>query len=505
MKRRTILAGIAGGSIMAAAGLAYRQSQTQPEIDSKTLSEFSPSDDYDVCIVGTGPAGCTLAQRLSESGKRVLLLESGSDIMDSAGMADSVKLDAYTVSGEKEYPLQGSRLRALGGTSNIWTGRCPRMLPSDFTDNPLAPEGGWPVDYKELQPYYSLAEASLNVIGGKLTAAHAPREEDLPGPPLYDIHELQEVLAPLDIDVDYPPVSHKRHLFKRNGPVRFATDVLPSLSKSENVQLVTQATATKIHLDADGKVSALSVKSVDGTSKSVTADRYVIACGAMESSRLLMLSSDGQSPGGIGDHSGHLGRYFMEHPFKFYAADIPGLEAHSGSHWILGRTYQYSQQMKQAGMGGLLLGFYWLPDEPSRIRIALGIEMAPEAENRIALNQDKPDALGNPGANLQLSFSARDQELWSAGEKVVLDIFKRLKSDDVKKQDTLHWSHHHLGGTRMSESADGGVVDRNLKVHGTDNLYVLSSSVFVTAGVANPTLTIAALAHRLSDHLSRKG
>jgi choline dehydrogenase-like flavoprotein len=500
VKRRTILAGLIGGSGVATSGLTYRQWLKRNDINNQTLTEFSPSANYDVCIVGTGPAGCTLARQLSDAGLRVLLLESGSALSDSAGMQGSAKLDSYSVSGLIEYPLQGSRMRALGGTSNVWTGRCPRLLPSDFVNNPLAPKGRWPVTYAEMQPYYRAAEQTLSVIGDELTASHAPRQKNLPGPSLHSVGELRNLLLPLDITVDYPPVSHQRRWFDNDGPMRFALDVLPSLSRENNVDLITKATATEIVTDNNGSVSGIRMQSIDGTNKSAKAKVFIVAGGAVESIRLLMLSKSQVFPDGIGNHANHLGRYFMEHPFKSYSADIPGLQPIS--RWLLGRTYQYCQPLKEQGLGGVLLGFYMSPKESGRFRIALGIEMAPDKSNQVSLNTNKSDALANPSANLHLNFSEQDQRLWRAGEEIVFDIFKRLGSDEIRKRDSLHWSHHHMGGTRMSELAGDGVVDKNLRVHGTDNLYVLSSSVFVTSGVANPTLTITALAHRLARHIA---
>jgi choline dehydrogenase-like flavoprotein len=499
VKRRTVLAGLVGGSVAAATGLSYKRWITRQDIEYQELSQFTPSQDYDVCIVGTGPAGCTLAQRLSDAGQRVLLLESGPDLTDNESMQETEKLDTYSISGSIEYPLQGTRMRALGGTSSIWTGRCPRMLPSDFSANPLAPKGSWPVSYTEMQPYYRTAEQTLNVIGDELTASHAPRQQNLPGPSLRRISELQNLLAPLEINVDYPPVSHKRRRLDDDGPVRFALDVLPSLSHKSNVDLVTKATATKVITDNNGSVTGIRVQWIDGTNKTFVAKRYVIAGGAVESTRLLMLSKDQSFPDGIGNHANHLGKYFMEHPFRSYKANITSEQP---ADWQLGRTYQYCQQLKDRGLGGVLLGFYLSPRNPVSIKIALGIEMAPDMNNQINLNTKNVDAFGNPGANLHLEFSEQDKRLWNAGEEIVFDIFKRLKSDTISKNELLHWSHHHMGGTCMSEHAEDGVVDENLRVHGTDNLYVLSSSVFVTAGVANPTLTIAALAHRLSDHIT---
>ncbi len=502
MKRRTLLAGLLGGSAAAASGLSYRKWVTRHDIESQTLAQFTPSKDYDVCIIGTGPAGSTLAQRMSEAGQRVLLLESGSALTDSAGMQESVKLDSYSVSGSIEYPLQGSRLRALGGTSNIWTGRCPRLLPIDFSSNPLAPKGKWPVTYAEMQPYYRKAEQTLTVIGDELTASHAPRQQNLPGPSLHGVDEIRRLLKPLNINVDYPPLSNKHRWFEDDGPMRFALDMLPSVSRRSNVDLVTKATATKVITDNSGNVTGVQVQSVGGASKTVVARRYVIAGGAIESARLLMLSENSSYPGGIGNHAGHLGKYFMEHPFRTYVADIPGMQP--SSKWQLARTYQYCKPMKEQGLGGVLLGFSLSPREPQRVKIALGIEMAPDINNRVDLSAGKVDALGNPGANLHLDFSEQDQRLWDAGEKVVLGVFKRLQSDPVSKRESLHWSHHHIGCTRMSEKGEDGVVDRNLRVHGVNNLYVLSSSVFVTAGVANPTVTIVALAHRLSEHILKE-
>jgi choline dehydrogenase-like flavoprotein len=503
MKRRTVLAGLVGGSVAAATGLLVKKYSNQEEVKYLPLEQFQPSSDFDVCIIGTGPAGCTLAERLSAAGHRVLLLESGVSVTDSNGAVMAAGLDMYSSSGELDYPLQASRLRALGGTSNIWTGRCPRMLPSDFSDNPLAPGGSWPISYEELQPYYRMAEESLHVVGERLTAGHAPRAEDLPGPAGMKIDTLRSVLEPLNIAVDYPPVSHKRRTLTDDGVVRFARDSLPQLNRKDSVTVVSHATAARLLSSGDGSVVGIEARSVGGASKRITARRYVIAGGAVESTRLLMLSASDAFPSGIGNQSDQLGRYFMEHPFISYTATLSGRAPFDLRQ--LGRTYQFCPQLKQRGMGGILLGFYGNPNKPGLLKIALGIEMAPDENNRIQLNTDNRDAFGNPGADLKLAFSDRDKQLWKAGEEIVLDIFKQLNTTEVKKHDdSLHWSHHHMGSTRMSADATAGVVDPDLRVHGTKNLYVISSSVFVTAGVANPTLTITALAHRLSEHLDKK-
>jgi len=500
VKRRTLLAGLAGGLGAAASGLSYQRWKSRDVINYQPLTSFTQSDTFDTCIIGTGPAGCTLAERLSDAGYRVLLMESGTELTDTDGMQKAQALDVYSSSGPLDYPLGTSRIRAFGGTSNIWTGRTPRMLPSDFSGNPLAPKGDWPISYPELQPYYVAAEKTLSVVGDRLTASHAPRKADLPGEAPMDISRMRELVAPLGIAIDYPPLSNRRRWLGNAGPVRFISDVLPELSRRHNVRVLNDATAVRVKTDDEtGRVTGIVARSVDGTSKVVTAKRYVIAGGGVESARLLLLSRSQRFPDGIGNHADQLGRYFMEHPFVGYSARIPGMRPFD--RWQIGRTYQFCQTLKDQGLGGVVVAFYGNPHQPDQLEIQLGIEMAPHAPNRIRLDAGKVDALDNPGADLSLEFSAKDRLLLARGEAIVHDIFRRLNSADITKSDSLHWSHHHMGTTRMSRSAADGVVDPDLRVFGADNLYVLSSSVFVTSGVANPTLTIVALAHRLSEHL----
>jgi choline dehydrogenase-like flavoprotein len=499
MKRRTLLTGLAGGAIAAASGLAYKIWRSGDEVHQASLSDFIASGPFDVCIVGTGPAGCTLADLLSRKGRRVLLIESGVGLTDSEGMQRTSALDVYSSSGVQDYPLQATRLRALGGTSNIWTGRCPRMLPSDFSGTPLAPGNKWPISYANLQPYYLRAEKTLHVVGDKLSASQAPRQQDLEGGSPADISNLRELIEPLGIAVDHPPMSRKRRFLKDDGPVRFGNDLLPALSRRNNVQVLVGSTATGILTDTQGLVTGINVQSPSGVQKQIVAGRYVITCGAVESTRLLLQSRNEHFPDGIGNHADHLGRYFMEHPFLTYSARIPGIKPIG--NWQLARTYQYCDALHQRGLGGAVIAFYGEPPRPNRLKIKLGIEMAPSGNNRIGLNHAKVDIFNTPGADIQLDFSEADHSLLKAGEEIVYSIFNKLDAAEIKKHDDLHWSHHHMGTTRMSKLAADGVVDPDLRVHGTKNLYVLSSSVFVTSGTANPTLTIVALAHRLSDHL----
>jgi len=501
MKRRPLLIG-ASALAVASLGIGWKRSspkdQPLPEIKTAPLSEFNENIEYDVCVVGSGPAGCALAQQLLSEGLSVLMLESGPSLTDVDGMQRAFHLDAYESSGAINYPIQGSRVRALGGTSNIWTGRCPRLLPSDFAGNPLSPAGGWPISYSTLLPYYQQAEKLLRVSGEELTAGHAPRQQPLPYQQAAKNHQLRALLKPLTIDLNKPPTSSDETI---KGPVRFAHSFIPNLLKQPGFHLFSDATATKVEVDLDGHSPGITVRSTQNDIKLARAKHYVLAGGALETTRLLLLSQSVAHPTGLGNQSDHLGRYFMEHPFVGYTGKLPGYKL----TWrrSMGRTYQFTSEMNNAGLGDVLVGFY--SQRENRLKIALGIEMSPEKSNRISLSETVKDAFGNPGLNLSVGHSDQDQQLFSRGEDLVNNIFDQLSCKSVEKRADNHWSHHHIGTTRMSNNPADGVVDSNLKIHGTNNVYVASSSVFVTSGVANPTLTIVALSLRLADHLLSKG
>jgi choline dehydrogenase-like flavoprotein len=121
--------------------------------------------------------------------------------------------------------------------------------------------------------------------------------------------------------------------------------------------------------------------------------------------------------------------------------------------------------------------------------------------NRVTLSRTQKDLFGNPIAHLKMSYSDEDRRLLDRARGLLLDWFPRLKAKGVHELEVA-WSRHHQGACRMGRSPATSVVDADLKVHETPNLYVCGSEVFVTGGAMQPSLTIAALALRLADHLA---
>ena len=276
---------LAAGSALASA----------PALQKLSLSELDEGEDFEVCVVGSGPAGAVLAAELVSSGVKTLVIESGT----GPGVQDArfAELDVYSTSGQS-YALQQSRFRGVGGTSNLWTGACTRLDPSDLApDNPYAPPGApWPLSYSELEPFYARAEAELRVRGDDRTSVAPWRSAPYPlsFEPDQGTSYLEGALAGADLPLHRVPLSD----FGGN-PLRTAITHLPAFSSSPHGTLAVGCTVTKILAGPAGNIRGLRVAALDGTVRTLRARRYVIANGVVETCRLFLLSRT-EFKGGIG-------------------------------------------------------------------------------------------------------------------------------------------------------------------------------------------------------------
>ena len=261
-------------------------------------------------------------------------------------------------------------------------------------------------------------------------------------------------------------------------------------------RLVTDATVTRLETDATGRVKVAHVRSRDGEQRALRAEVFVIACGAVESARLLLLSRSEQHTAGLGNQGGWLGRGFNEHPNLSFVAklsrDSPGD--------ALARCHQFYDEPKREGFGSTIFKFQTKAKAPRKLWIGVTLEMLSNPDNRVTLSESVRDVFENPGLDLKMRWSDADKASLASTRKRVNELFARAGADQVEEK-TESWSHHHMGTCRMGADPSASVVDGNLRVHGTGNLFVVSSGVFVTGGAAHPTLAIVALAHRLADHL----
>ena len=245
----------------------------------------------DVAIVGAGPAGIVLALELARRGYDSVLIESGEKAFrqDIQGLGEAAQWDAH-----RHAPMWMATRRQLGGASVIWGGRCVPFDPIDFEHRANIVDLAWPIDYGELLPLFQRACDWL-VCGRPVFDATTAK---LPPALTPDMHD-QEVRT--------------SELERWSLPTNFGHEYRSQLETSRHIRLITGLTCTEIISKSDGsRVERLECRTLKGGAVRVAARHYVVACGGLESTRLL-LASQGRDGRPIGDHSGHLGRWYMGH------------------------------------------------------------------------------------------------------------------------------------------------------------------------------------------------
>jgi choline dehydrogenase-like flavoprotein len=527
LDRRSFLAGLGSTiTLLSIPGLGQSEKSGRDISTQKPPGRFGDLHEranFDVCIIGSGFAGAVLGLELVKHGVRTIILESGLNLDNASGDPRVRELEVFRSSGKVDYPIAKTRVRAVGGTSAIWTGRCPRLHPFDFENKDQSGAGaGWPLAYEELEPYYEKAEQILRVRGGELSKYNPHRKKRLPLPPDRDISSLRTLLQTAGVTVDDAPTSTGDD---GHRPVRVARTYLPEFQVSPYASLVSGATVTRLLAGENGHLVGAEVKDLDRNVKIVRATVYVVACGGLESPRVLLLSRSRYFPNGIGNNYDWVGRCFMEHrAINFYGrVRTKSLQFYPQ----VGRSYQFDEESRKQKLGGMGLGFVlttlnrsdlsgwdfgtawerlntmlsrvWRPE----LKISAGPEMPPCPDNRVTLDRKTKDYFGNPVTNLFLNESEQEQKAIEHVKTLVRKIYSDLDAERVKELDET-WGHHHIGTCRMGDNPRTSVVDRNLRVHETKNLFVSGSSVFVTSGAANPTLTLTALSLRLADYLRKQ-
>jgi choline dehydrogenase-like flavoprotein len=245
----------------------------------------------DVCVVGGGAAGVATARSLAQRGHDVCLLEAGG--MDFEQATQDLCLGDNL--GMEYYELNHSRLRFFGGTTNIWGGRSIPLDRIDFEKRDWVPHSGWPITLDELQPYYKIAHDSLELGEYDYSA------------------EMWEKLQLTPVKFDPEEIAHLFWRFDCKKE-RFNNQQVDDLLAAQNVRIMLHANVVHIQAGETAQdIQHLVVRTLEGHEADVQAKHFVLACGAIENARLLLLSDDIESSG-IGNSTDQVGRYFMEHP-----------------------------------------------------------------------------------------------------------------------------------------------------------------------------------------------
>ena len=515
----------------------------------------------DVCIIGAGPAGMTVALELADTELDVVILEGGGASSDDPGgpVYHVIPGEPCTVGPDEE------RRFYVGGNTNYWYGNCRPLDRADFEARGWLGMGGWPVDLDELEPYYRRAQTLLGL--GDLG--------------LYDVDRITPLLTFSPVEVCNDVLETR---IEQTTPIFGFGELHASrLRRCDRVRMITNTRATELVQSADGRRTvAVHAVARDGTRSIVEASTVVLAAGGVENASLLLRSTR-SDPAGVGNASDQVGRCFMEHLCFGFSSDESGIDSSPvrnrlrlydvgvGSResalkrrdviddtLVWGQLVLAEEAARRAGSPPLAIffhrdetlpaglqalrdllrqvrarsvprGVWWrllmIAREPiatlgflrwkllgrgqpsNELVMIVQPEHTPDPENRIELG-DEVDEFGLPVAVLTLRI--RPDELAAHARALEL-VAAELGCDGKRLADGLRRKYadadfafyfHHMGTTRMSDDPAGGVVDAACRVHGVENLYVTGSSVFPSGGTAAPTLTIVALAARLGRHLA---
>ncbi len=531
---------------------------TMPMIDLQPGNSIVPLLRCDVCIVGSGPAGATLARELSGSGLSIVLLESGG----TTRQAENDALNDIDNVGRPRASDQWSvRNRILGGSSHTWGGRCGPFDAIDFEHREWVDHSGWPIAMKELDPYLERSAVHLGLAVG--TGYSNDRFWGISGRPAPKEEFRANLLLPFfwqfsrDDAESYPfeYMRFGRHIAKRLG---------------SNVTTVIGATALRLLVDdTRNKVGGLEFATGDGRTHTLAAGSVVLCAGGIENARLLLNSHEPGRPA-LGNDRDQVGRYLMDHlrgPAAFIS--VPGsaaLQRRFGRYNVQGRFFRAGLRLSPAVQREerLLNCAAWLgetlaPDDPwdamrrlaarkpklpdDLVDVARNIplmvrgavdyfvarnglprklreltlecmcEQMPDADSRVTLS-DRRDRHGMPLPKIDWRSHPAEARTMHRMAELVASEFSRLNfptaalADWVRDKAPIPTSFvdvaHPTGTTRMSSDPANGVVDVDCQVHGVEGLYVSGSSVFPTAGHCNPTQMIVAMAIRLADHVREK-
>jgi choline dehydrogenase-like flavoprotein len=545
------------------------------QLDASTLPDGAQLDS-DVAVVGAGPAGIVTALELAAAGRDVLLIESGRDSYDKAAqrLGHAVHRDPYHA------PMSRATRRQVGGASVLWGGRCVPFDAIDFERRPIVDHARWPVAYEELRDYFHRACDWLVCGQAGFDARDIPslaQSALVPGLPEGEIRTTS--------------------LERWSLPTNFARQYGRRLKRSPLVRLVTRLTCTQIVYGERGRhVDRLAARTLDGKSVTVRARTYVLACGGLETTRLL-LASDRAQPGAVGAGTRHLGRWYMSHVAARIArarltapSGTPGHELDGDGVYVRRRfsfapeflverrlsnsaMWLVNPEISDASHGSAILSLVYLGlasplgrrlaadavrelhlkpasrrhharNVAADIRAAASFattfgygrylkrgrrtpgffvrsdanvyplmyhaEHLPHSDSRVVLT-DELDAVGMPRLETRLRFGDEDVDNVVRAHRSLDEFLRRhgrgrleyIADGDLRGaiREQLRGGYHQAGTTRMSAAPEDGVVDRNLAVHGFDDLYVASSSAFVTSGQAHSTFMIVAFALRLADRL----
>jgi choline dehydrogenase-like flavoprotein len=570
----------------------------EPPLAASRLADAAES--YDVVVVGAGSGGGAAARVLAEAGADVLVVDRGPALRASEVGADHVANHRLAFYGVNTPPAAGAEdprvvvdlageehvmgvadesysamPHCVGGGGRVYQGIAWRFHPLDFR---LATEYGvpdgssladWPLTYDDLEPYYDRAEWELGVAGD--ATAHAnqgPRSRPYPMPPppwTPEAEVLRRGADRLGLSIGPPPILI--NTVPRNGRARcvqcgacggFACPsdaknashnvLLPAALATGRCTLLTETRAVRIETGRGGAVTGVELLDVaGGARRSIRARHVVVACGAIETARLLLASKSDSHPGGLGNANDQVGRSLQGHLFvgAFGLFDEEVVDCRGPGVRV--STCDFLHRLGNGELGGILGNQqtrlpiqhwrYALPPEAPRwgsagkaamrdlyrrtSHLKGPIQEIPNADARVTLDEDAVDRHGVPVVRLSGQLHPDNLQQARTMQRHALEWLSASGATEVWTGHEGRWaelvdgldpltiglsaSHHQAGTCRMGDDERTSVTDRWGRVHGHEGLWITDASLHVSNGGCHPVLTVYALAYRNAERLAQTG
>lgn len=535
----------------------------------------SKPERVDAVIIGAGASGAAAAKVLTERGLRVVALEKGPwRTKESFGGDELANVNRYNLWPDPILNPRTSRTSAeaeaeidpfcpvpqmVGGGTVHWQGWLPRFTPDDFRlrtvagDLPGTTLADWPISYDELEPYYDAVEWAFGVSGqAGANSFEGPRRRGYPCPPMPQSRYAEKFhdgcaklgwnsfptpQAALSRPFNGRPATVVSAFAQQHGdPTGTRSSALnvfiPDALATGRYELRPESYVRELVLDERGRIKAAVYEDAAGIVFEQEADVFLLACGAVETARLMLMSTSARFPNGLANSNDLVGRNVTFHEYSASVAtfDDP-INAWAGGGYVSASSFQFYEHDASRGFVsgghiaaagvGIPLPINWgLPGKPTwgaeakqvdrdyfnhSMAVAMVLHDMPQHDNRVDLDDTVVDAWGLPVARITLTPHENDL----AQGRFLVDrcgeILEAAGGKDVTKvyaeKVTGNCSHQH-GTARMGDDPETSVTDRHCRTHEVDNLFIVDGSPFPTATGANPTLTIMANAWRVAEFIA---
>ena len=510
---------------------------------------------YDYIIVGTGAGGSTIAYKLAQSGKKILIIERGDFLPKETDNWNPkvVYTEGKYRTKEKWVDKDNQEFEpfthyCVGGNTKMYGAALLRLRESDFGE--VTHYGGvspaWPISYNDLEPYYTTAEKLYHVHGQRgIDPTDPPSSEPYPFPPIAHEPRMQEIFdnlkkaginpAPIALGVRLPTDNTTQkatvNLSLFDGypdPTETKADshvvCLNKILDDDNVTLITNHTVEKLRTDPSGKkIEEVVCKNKDGEEITFKGKTIIVSCGAINSAALLLKSKSEQHPNGLANSSGMVGRNLMIHnngtvvaiskkrndsefQKSFYIADFyHGAEDSDlplGTIQLMGKTDPdtLKDELKEINP---TKKFDVEDVAHHSIDFFITAEDLPDHENRVTVDES---------GKIKLSYTQNNTEAYNKLREKLISLMDHMDCEEGYCKDNAYVGFklgvsgvsHQNGTCRFGTDPKTSVLDLNCKTHDVDNLYIIDSSFFCSSGAVNPSLTIIANALRVGDQILKK-